>query len=582
MSKENKDKKEKISKLEARLIRKKGKLETKLILSMTLIFLFTLISTAVSIIWGNFEEEVGEVRKDIANLAYVAVSGIPSVVDLESDVASQLTLEELSLISSTQGEEIEYWLEHGPDDDYYHCIDVIKKWLEEWGLADIFVYKATEDENGELLNDMIVILDVPATGESDYKFGQHYVGSKAFETVKKVYETGEPQTYDRSAYNESGFILVAFAPVRYSDGSVCAVLGAEISMGRIMVDVLSSNVVVLLNTALNFWIFGIVMFIFIRRSIVKPVGILSSHMREFVSDEDNITFSPVTEIHTKDEIEQMADDYNALAERIVDYTRNLAVKTSEEERLKLDLDVASQIRNVVSSEMLYPAFPGRTDFDLCASLKHTMYNKCSFINYFFTDNNRLFMIIGESLGNNLASMILSIITGAYIMSFAKMGLDPSKIAAETNNQICSNEKKDAGMTVGVIIADIDLKTGTMRYVNAGMPPMLVKRPGENYMIEKPERPFSLGQMRGISFDQKMIQLYQGSTVLLTSFGISEMTDENGSKYGIERLIGVMNRISGNVYDLDKTIIELEKDLETFRGEAPVSLDTAVLGFRYFG
>jgi serine phosphatase RsbU (regulator of sigma subunit) len=112
--------------------------------------------------------------------------------------------------------------------------------------------------------------------------------------------------------------------------------------------------------------------------------------------------------------------------------------------------------------------------------------------------------------------------------------------------------------------------------------MLVKRPGENYMIENPERPFSLGQMRGISFDQKMIQLYQGSTVLLTSFGISEMTDENGSKYGIERLIGVMNRISGNVYDLDKTIIELEKDLETFRGEAPVSLDTAVLGFRYFG
>lgn len=125
------------------------------------------------------------------------------------------------------------------------------------------------------------------------------------------------------------------------------------------------------------------------------------------------------------------------------YTENLEIKTAEEQRLRLDLDVAGQIRQAISSETTYPAFPERTDFDLCASMKHTIYNKCSFCNYFFTDTDRLFIVVGESLGNTLASMIFSILALSSIRSYAKIGLTPYQIAAETNNQLCSTEKKTA-------------------------------------------------------------------------------------------------------------------------------------------
>ena len=332
----------------------------------------------------------------------------------------------------------------------------------------------------------------------------------------------------------------------------------------------------------NFFIFAVVVYLFIRKSVVQPVGIISRHMNRFVSNEGSLEYEPITEIFTRDEIEQIADDFNSLATRTIDYTRNLAAKSTEEERLRVDLDVASQIRKVVSSETAYPAFPERRDFDLCASLRHTTYNKCSFCNYFFTDTNRLIIVIGESLGNSLASMIFSVLSVSYIKCFAKMGFEPAKIASETNNQLCSIEKKDSGLTVGAIIAEIDLKSGTMKYVNAGMPPMLIKKPGENFVLAKADLPFSLGQMRGVSFEQNTVQLYQGSTVLLTSFGVSEMGDPDGNKYGFEKLIDVMNRITGSVYDLDKTIAELESDLEKFRSDSPTAFDTAILGFRYFG
>ena len=338
----------------------------------------------------------------------------------------------------------------------------------------------------------------------------------------------------------------------------------------------------LIDAAVNFHVFGLAVFIFIKISIVKPVGIISDHMNKFVSDESSLSFTPVTEIHTSDEIQQIADDFNSLAQRTIDYTKNLAAKTSKEERLRVDYDVASQMRKVISSEMSYPAFPERTDFDLCASLNHTKFNKCSFCNYFFTDTNRLVIVVGESLGDSLASMIFSVLSVSYIKCFAIMGFDPYKIASETNNQLCSIEKKDAGLTVGAFIADIDLKNGVMRYVNAGMPPMLIKKPGENFELAKADLPFNLGQMRGVSFEQNTLQLYQGSAVFLTSTGVTEMSDPKGDKYGFDRLLDVMNRITGNVYDLDKAIKELENDLDNFRNDAPVPSDTTILGFRYFG
>ncbi|MCR4780957.1 MAG: SpoIIE family protein phosphatase [Ruminiclostridium sp.] len=550
---------------------------------MTLIFLFILISTVVTIVWDNFEECVADIKNGLPTDAAFLSMYVPSLAEDQGQDTSYMTIEELRKMNSAQGEQIDSWLENGTDEKYYDYCDNLKSLMGQLKITDIFIYKAERDENGELLNDMVIVLDLPVSTETSFQLGQHFGATKAFKTVKKVYETGEATIYDESAaYNDSGFIILAFAPIYYSDGSVCAVLGTEVSMSIILEQVISGNIFVLMNTAINFWLFGIIILIFIRKIIVKPVGILSNHMREFVSDEGTLTFTPVTEIHTKDEIEQIADDYNALAERIVNYTKNLAVKTSEEERLRVDLDVASQIRSVVSTEPTYPAFPERSDLDLCESLKHTVYNKCSFCNYFFTDNNRLFMVIGESLGNNLASMIFSILAISHIKSFAKMGFDPYKIAVETNNQLCSTEKTDRGLTVAAIIADVDLKTGAMRYVNAGMPPMLIKRPGENFGLDKADLSFSLGQMRGVTFEQKTLQLYQGSTVLMTSFGVSEMVDEKGQKYGFDRLIEVVNRTSGNAFDLNETVREIDKALDDFRGEAPITIDTAVLGFRYFG
>lgn len=571
-------------------IKNRGKLERKILVEMLLILLVVITTTFFTLFTVFFDEYAEAAQEDLLmSSGFVELRLRKEITDSDYDLSPE-ELDKVLDDSNRYGEFIDNWLENGEDEHYRYAYNEIEKYMGKnapvidlfGGADDVFILKAKRGENGEILNDMTVVIDVPSPDGSNYPLGYHFGESQAYETIKKVYETGEPALYDSTAVNSSGLVYMAFAPIKYKDGTVCAVSGLERSVVSIVIKVFHDHHAILLNAVVNFLLFGVIVYIFIKRRIVKPVNIISRHMNRFVTSEGALEFEPITDIHTNDEMEQIADDFNSLAQNVIDYTKNLEIKTTEEERLRVDLDIASQIRSVISSEITYPAFPGRTDFDMYASLGHTMYNKCSFVNYFFTDTDHLYLVLGESLGNSLASMIFSILSISFIKSSAKTGADPYKIAFDTNNQLCSTRKKDSGMTVGAVIADVDLKTGVMRYINAGMPPVLIKKPGENYAADKTNQPFCLGQMRGITFEQNSIQLYQGSTVLFTSFGISDMSDSKGRKYSIDRLIQVMNDISGNVYALNETVEQLENDLEKFRGDTPVSMDTAILTFRYFG
>ena len=563
-------------------IKKRGKLERKILICFIIFFLVSLVTTVTVIFVGFYEDKVNATYDKMRTDAELYTMYLAKPTNSDSENLSYNEKKTLLESSTNYARYIDNWLKNGADEHYEEVTKKLIDKLKGSKYNDIFIYKAKTDENGELINDMLMVYDAPSDDGSEYKLGDEFGASEGFETVKEVYETGLPATLNRTAVNNSGLILVAYAPIKYRDGTVCAVLGLEYGANKIIISLLKDHYLILLNTLVNFLLCGILGFIFIQKNVVKPVTIVSDHMKRFVSDENAIEYEPITDIHTNDEIEQIADDFNTLAQRVIEFAKHLEQKTSEKERLRLDLDVTNQIRSVVSSEIAYPAFPERTDFDLYASLGHTMFNKCSFFNYFFTQTDHLFIVLGESLGNSLSSMIFSMLSVSFIKSMARTGAPPCEIAFETNNHLCSNEKKDSGMTVGAVIVDIDLNSGLMKYVNAGMPPILIKKPGEGFVSDSASQPFCLGQMHGISFEQKSIQLSQGSAVLFTSFGITEMSNDSGMKYGIDRLVKSMNEISGNVYMLNDTVKMLEEDLEKFRNNAPVSMDTAVVAFRYFG
>ena len=452
---------------------------------------------------------------------------------------------------------------------------------EELDITHICVYLPCMDENGEVTEEAVILYDLNYSVLVERELGDHVKRYKEYKLIKEMFRTGEPQTTDMfSAEENGGRQLTSLVPLKRATGAPYGVILVACRMDTVHENALQASIMMIIFAVVIIVAFANILLIFLQHRVIRPIKLLSERMNHFVTNGNEFTNSHVTEIRTRDELENLADNFNSMADSIISYTSDLKQVTASQERLRAELDVAGGIRSAISAEITYPAFTERSDFDLCASMKNTVYNSCSFCNYFLTDEDHLLIVLGESVGKTLPSMLMSMLASTNISALARMHVEPYKIAYDTNNSLCGFERNDMSMTVSALIARIDLKNGIMTYVNAGMPPMILKRPGEQYIADTEDIQFNLGEMHGVSFEQKSIQISQGTTMFFTSYGVAEIKNADGEKFTLPRVTAALNGISSHTYPLNEMIDELERGLDDFGSGVPRELDTTILGFRY--
>lgn len=554
-------------------IRKRRRLNTKIILMFTVMIFVMVIAIGFVIYRISYQRVLDNVYSVAAGTGEFAAAAIDP-------------------------DNITKWLENGADSRYTDTAELLTRLNQCYGLNSVYVFKPTFDSYGNMINNMLTVFDVSRYGDisaANYDMLGIETGEvDVFEECKTIYNTRKTlQNGIVTKSDEFGWLSSCYVPILNEDDNVCAFIGIDSQMTVIIDTVLRETLITCGIIFLLIASFAVIFIFFIRNSVVKPVKLLSENMNTFVSGDHGekvLSFTPITQIKTNDEIEQMSENFNSMAESLLNYTYNLEKSTTERERLQADLDVAAQIRVSLSngiSDPDYLIFPDRTDFELFASMKNTVFNKSSFCDCFMTDENHLFLVVGESPGRSLASMLNVMLASTNIRCFAQMGYHPYRIAIETNNLLCghgNNDKKnnDKGLAVNVIIAEVDLTSGVMRYVNAGMPPVLLKKTGEKFAYDIAARQFSLGEMIGISYSQETTRLSQGNSVIMMSGGVPETFNENGVEFGETKVESEINGITAREYALRNITEELENSLDKFRGTARLESDTSLIMFRYFG
>jgi hypothetical protein len=156
------------------------------------------------------------------------------------------------------------------------------------------------------------------------------------------------------------------------------------------------------------------------------------------------------------------------------------------------------------------------------------------------DDNRAHLAVFDAVGHDLAAGLTTTLAMAATRNARRAGEGLVAAAAQAD-QVIADQAGTRFATA--LLADLDLRTGTLRYLNAGHPPPVLLRHGKMIKtLRSPIRvPLGLGHLIRTTPQVGWEQLEPGDRLLLHTDGITEARDTHGAQFGLDRLVDLAER-----------------------------------------
>ena len=509
---------------------------------------------------GFFEE--GELERYIHMAAQFKAGEVPGET-LEREMAS-------GRYQELRGQ-MDCLREHmGANDIYLAQLDVEE--LYDFYLEEL---EGTQDASGDgrSWNPMTYIMD---SYVEPYRFGDMGGLSPAYiKEAVALARSGERS--DSYFISESiyGYNTSAILPI-VLEGSTAAVIGVEIPMATLqkaLGDYVSHSVLsMLVVTVLCLAVYVHILY----RSIIAPINLIAGEASSFVKEENQVS-TELEKIRTGDEIQTLSETLLKMERDINHYIDNLTKVTAEKERIGAELNVATQIQ----ADMLpriFPAFPGRQEFDIFATMNPAKEVGGDFYDFFLTDSDHLALVVADVSGKGIPAALFMVISKTLIKNQAQMGDSPAQILQAVNDQLCENN--EAEMFVTVWLGILEISTGKLTAVNAGHEyPIMKKDGGEYEMLDDPHG-FVMGVMPGMQYQEYEIWMHKGDSIYVYSDGAPDAVNAEEEQFERERLLASLNRVPGA--SPSELLGQVKGDIDRFVGEAAQFDDITMLCMRYCG
>ena len=353
-------------------------------------------------------------------------------------------------------------------------------------------------------------------------------------------------------------------------------------LSKIRMDALKSTLLAALYQILLLWIVMQRVSMYIIIPLKKILKIIRSytHTRDSDAVEEGMTDVLAGKkgmAVRQNEIGQLAEDFTALTKEIDEYTEEIRTVTSQKERYKTELNIASQIQAQVLPKDFFTISENHA-FELYASMTPAREVGGDFYDFFFTDQEHLALVIGDVSDKGVPAALFMMTAQALIRNLAKMEKSPAKVLSRVNDQLCENN--DSGYFATVWLALIDLTTGEGISVNAGHEYPAVCRAGGSYELIRSKHSISIGVMPGIRYREHAFRLDPGDQLFVYTDGVPEAVNQEEEPFGTERMLDVLNR--NRDAGSKELLVRVKEEIDAFAGDIPQFDDTTMLGFRYNG
>lgn len=458
-----------------------------------------------------------------------------------------------------------------PDEKYNQIREHLQHTADAEDCKVIYVAKVhTDSKEREYIYNVVS----KTSGYSPYDIGHRDDASEgvlsAYDSILKGDSKPQSLIYAREGYTTSVY------PIKDGGGQVVAIVGVVKDMTLLNTARSEYIIQVLLIEAAIAVLSGIVWVIYMRRRIVVPIRQLEDAALNMVDHlEDGIT--PEIVIKKNDEIKHLADSFSTMYHEIGEYISKLETVTAEKERIGAELDVAAKIQSSMLP-CIFPAFPNRDEFDIYATMNPAKEVGGDFYDFFMVDNDHLAFVVADVSGKGVPAALFMVIGKTLIKDHTGLHGDLGEVFSEVNNILCKSNSEE--MFITAFEGVLNLKTGELRYVNAGHETPFICRKNGAYEPFKVKAGFVLAGMEGIRYKSGSVQLYPGDKIFEYSDGVPEAMNIKNEQYGMDRLHKVLAQNS------DKTpegLLPLVKaDMDTFVGGAEQFDDITMLCIEFKG
>ena len=362
----------------------------------------------------------------------------------------------------------------------------------------------------------------------------HYVEGGLTDEMKRAFE-GDESGIVVHITNKNEDKLACYMPVWYYGDSengkagakIKSIVSAEISLQNVTSDFkkkFREFAVIMVIVTLTVGISAAVILYF---RVSKPLKKISMRMKGFVSDRD-AGFEKLP-VKGKDELAEMSDSFNTMAEELEQYIDDVA----ELNRQKAELNIAQTIQ----LGLLEPDSFENDKVKINASMTTARVVGGDLYDYRILDNGSVFVAIGDVSGKGITAALFMARAITLLNNYAKLGYSPAKMLFEFNNNLAAHNPNM--MFITAFVAVYDPKVGELIYSNAGHNyPYIIS---DKLTALNTENGIMAGSFEDVEFPEYTVKMKPGDCLFMYTDGVTEAANKSGELFGETQLEEVLHK-----------------------------------------
>ena len=252
----------------------------------------------------------------------------------------------------------------------------------------------------------------------------------------------------------------------------------------------------------------------------------------------------------------------------------LVIELADRVGLKRDLEIARDIQRMLLPEKP-PAIPG---LDIAFATKAANTVAGDYYDAFMrphSGDTRLLLIVADVAGKGIPAGLLMAAVQTGLHTLAEDPVPLTELAARLNRAMCARSGGGRHL-ITAFLAELDLSTRSLTWVNAGHnPPILLRSGGAFEHLEAGGLP--LGAFTVSRYESGSTKLRSGDALYIYTDGVVEALNETGEEYGEDRLAGLLAALGSN--SAAASLRQIFESVDRFAGATPQYDDITCLVLR---